>query len=90
MNIGYLIYQAERPLSRTEQHAADTRHGELAKGISRLLHRKRAAAAASTAATARPVAAAGQPAAAAALSPLAPVPDCACSLTHAPDCAPAR
>jgi hypothetical protein len=33
MNISYLIYQAERPLSRAEQREADVRAGELAASI---------------------------------------------------------
>lgn len=35
-NNGYLIYQAERPLSRTELRAVDTARGEVARGLSRL------------------------------------------------------
>jgi hypothetical protein len=38
MNLGYLMYQAERPLSRTELRAVDTARGELARGLSRLFH----------------------------------------------------
>jgi hypothetical protein len=38
MNIGYLIYQAERPLSGTEQRAVDASRGEIARGLSRLFH----------------------------------------------------
>jgi hypothetical protein len=37
-NNGYLIYQAERPLSRTELRAVDTARGEVARGLSRLFH----------------------------------------------------
>ena len=40
-NYGYLIYQAERPLSRTEMRAADTARGEIARGLSRLFHPRR-------------------------------------------------
>jgi hypothetical protein len=36
MNNGYLIYQAERPLSRTELRAVDAARGEVARGLSRL------------------------------------------------------
>jgi len=37
-NNGHLIYQAERPLSRTEVRALDTARGEVARGLSRLFH----------------------------------------------------
>jgi hypothetical protein len=37
-NNGYLIYQAERPLSRAEVRAIDTARGEVARGLSRLFH----------------------------------------------------
>ena len=40
-NHGYLIYQAERPLSRTELRAVDTARGEVARGLSRLFHSRR-------------------------------------------------
>jgi hypothetical protein len=36
MNIAYLIYQAERPRSTTEQRQADTRAGEMAAAFARL------------------------------------------------------
>jgi hypothetical protein len=36
MNIGYLIYEAERPKSVAEQRAADLHTGELAASIARL------------------------------------------------------
>jgi hypothetical protein len=32
-NNGYLIYQAERPLSRTELRAVDTARGEVARSL---------------------------------------------------------
>ena len=32
-NYGYLIYQAERPLSRTELRAVDTARGEVARSL---------------------------------------------------------
>jgi hypothetical protein len=35
MNISYLIYQAERPRSVTEQREADVRAGELAAAVAR-------------------------------------------------------
>ena len=38
MNIPYMMYQAERPVSRSEQLAADTIRGELARALSSLLH----------------------------------------------------
>jgi len=38
MNTGYLIYQAERPLSRAEQRQVDIAHGELARAASRRWH----------------------------------------------------
>jgi len=41
MNVGYLIHQAERPLSVRERREADTRRGELALALSRLLRRNR-------------------------------------------------
>ena len=41
MNVGYLIHQAERPISEEERRAADIRRGELALGLSRLLRRNR-------------------------------------------------
>jgi hypothetical protein len=41
MNVGYLIHQAERPMSAEEQRAADVRRGELALALSRLLRRNR-------------------------------------------------
>jgi hypothetical protein len=42
MNHGYLLYQAERTVSRAEQCAADARRGELAHALSGLLHPHRA------------------------------------------------
>jgi hypothetical protein len=36
MNISYLIYAAERPLSRAERREADIRAGELAAAVARL------------------------------------------------------
>ena len=41
MNVGYLIHQAERPLSVGERREADARRGELALALSRLLRRNR-------------------------------------------------
>ena len=41
MNFGYTLYQAERTMSRAEQHAVDTQRGELAAALSRLLRRNR-------------------------------------------------
>jgi len=41
MNVGYLVHQAERPVSAEEWRAADVRHGELALALSRLLRRNR-------------------------------------------------
>ena len=38
MNISYLVYSAERPLSATEQREADVRTGELAAAVARLGH----------------------------------------------------
>jgi hypothetical protein len=38
MNTGYLIYQAERPRSTTEQWQVDIAHGELARAVSRRWH----------------------------------------------------
>jgi hypothetical protein len=35
MNTGYLIYQAERPRSTTEQRQVDIAHAELARSVSR-------------------------------------------------------
>ena len=76
MNFGYMIYQAERTMSRAEQHAADTQRGELAAALSRLLRRNRTARPATTV----------SPAAA-----LPTIPDCACELiAHVPDCTPVR
>lgn len=36
MNTGYLIYRAERPLSRAEQQQVDIAHAEMARKVSRL------------------------------------------------------
>jgi hypothetical protein len=44
MNISYLIYVAERPLSRTERREADIRAGELAAAVARLTHSLRPSA----------------------------------------------
>jgi hypothetical protein len=38
MNNGYLIYQAERTMTGTEQRATDTYRGELAASLATLLH----------------------------------------------------
>jgi hypothetical protein len=38
MTISYMIYQAERPVSRPQELAADAVRGELARGLSSLLH----------------------------------------------------
>lgn len=38
MYTGYLIYQAERPRSRTEQRQVDIAHAELARSASRRWH----------------------------------------------------
>jgi hypothetical protein len=38
MNTGYLIYQAERPRSTTEQRQVDIAHAELARAVSRRWH----------------------------------------------------
>jgi hypothetical protein len=38
MNTGYLIYQAERPRSTTEQRQVDIAHAELARAASRRWH----------------------------------------------------
>jgi hypothetical protein len=35
MNTGYLIYQAERPLSRGERQQVDIAHAEIARKVSR-------------------------------------------------------
>jgi len=37
MNTGYLIYQAERPVSAAEQRAVDIQHAELSASFARLL-----------------------------------------------------
>jgi hypothetical protein len=41
MNIGYLIYQAERPRTAAERRADDVRRGELAKALSQVLRGRR-------------------------------------------------
>lgn len=51
MNFGYTLYQAERTMSRAEQRAVDTRRGELAAALSRLLRRNRQPGPVTTAAT---------------------------------------
>jgi hypothetical protein len=38
MNTGYLIYQAERPRSTTEQRQVDIAHAELARSARRRWH----------------------------------------------------
>jgi hypothetical protein len=38
MNITYLIYEAERPRSMTEQRETDARAGEFAAAVARLGH----------------------------------------------------
>jgi hypothetical protein len=38
MNTGYLIYRAERPLSRAEQRQVDITHAEMARTVSSLWH----------------------------------------------------
>ena len=38
MTIPYMIYHAERPVSRSEQLAADAIRGEQARALSTLLH----------------------------------------------------
>ena len=38
MNTGYLIFRAERPLSRAEQQQVDIAHAELARTVSRYWH----------------------------------------------------
>ena len=39
MNTGYLIYQAERPITSAEQRRVDASRGELAASLTRLGHR---------------------------------------------------
>ena len=39
MNTGYLIYQAERPMSSAEQRRVDASRAELAASLTRLGHR---------------------------------------------------
>jgi hypothetical protein len=41
MNVGYLIHQAERPMSEKERRVSDIRRGEVALALSRLLRRNR-------------------------------------------------
>ena len=41
MNVGYLINQAERPMSEKERRVADIRRGEVALALSRLLRIRR-------------------------------------------------
>jgi hypothetical protein len=41
MTISYMIYQAERPVTRSEQLAADAARGELARTVSSLLRGRR-------------------------------------------------
>jgi hypothetical protein len=48
MNIGYMIYTAERTVSLAEQRAADAQRGELARSLSLLLHRTQPRVKAST------------------------------------------
>jgi hypothetical protein len=40
--LGYLIYQAERPLSQAELRAVEASRGELARRLSHLLHPRHA------------------------------------------------
>jgi hypothetical protein len=40
--LGYLIYQAERPLSQAELHAVEASRGEIARTLSHLLHPRHA------------------------------------------------
>jgi hypothetical protein len=71
MNIGYLIYQAERPMSGAEQRAADDRRGELAAALSRWRRRGRQAS---------PVTSVTATGLATSTTALPAVPDCACAL----------
>ena len=48
MNISYMVYQAERIPSRTEQRAIDARRGELARTLGSLLRWQRGALARSS------------------------------------------
>ena len=48
MNISYMVYQAERIPSRTEQRAVDAQRGELARTLASLLPRRRRAVARSS------------------------------------------
>ncbi len=90
MNFGYLIYQAERPVSQAEQHASDARMGELAAGLSRLSRRVRSRRAAPAAPVA-PTAEASHAGPASLAADIPAVPDCACALImNEPNCAPAR
>ena len=41
MTIPYMIYQAERPVTRSEELAADAARGELARTVSSLLRGRR-------------------------------------------------
>jgi hypothetical protein len=52
----YLIYQAERPRSAAEQRAEDTRRGELAMALSRVLRGRHATVPAVGSAPAEPAA----------------------------------
>ena len=67
MNVVYMIIQAERPLSPREQRITDAQRGELARGLSHLLHLRRGRAAAAQASAV----------------PALDVPECACALTGA-------
>ena len=62
MNLTYLMYQAERPRSAAEQRAEDTRRGELAMALTRVLRGRRRVSPAAVAAPAVPVAVAARPA----------------------------
>jgi hypothetical protein len=60
MNTGYLIYQAERPRSTTEQRQVDIAHAELARSASRRWHTLTAALRALRPAERRPECLTGQ------------------------------
>jgi hypothetical protein len=57
MNLTYLMYQAERPRSAAEQRAEDTRRGELAMALTRVLRGRRQVSHAAAAPGARTVSA---------------------------------
>jgi hypothetical protein len=60
MNTGYLIYQAERPRSTTEQRQVDIAHGELARVVTQRWHALTAALRALRPAEGRPECLTGQ------------------------------